>query len=177
MPAWGRTFGCVAGEEGFEPSNGGIKIRCLNQLGDSPALNLAALLLLRTPTARLTRRPVGVRSILAPPSAANGAGILQLHCAHRLPSSSARTRPPPLPSFAPARGAVTARGPGRCRGTDAARPLRGRWRQKVRGEDARRLQKSPLFSWVWYFVSNRGRRTFPSSKHLLGARSRHTTQG
>ena len=31
---------CVAGEEGFEPSNGGIKIRCLNQLGDSPALNL-----------------------------------------------------------------------------------------------------------------------------------------
>src|SRR5262245_41956593 len=27
----------LAGEEGFEPSNGGIKIRCLNQLGDSPA--------------------------------------------------------------------------------------------------------------------------------------------
>ena len=27
----------VAGEEGFEPSNAGIKIRCLNQLGDSPA--------------------------------------------------------------------------------------------------------------------------------------------
>ena len=26
-----------AGEEGFEPSNAGIKIRCLNQLGDSPA--------------------------------------------------------------------------------------------------------------------------------------------
>ncbi|MBS1134119.1 MAG: hypothetical protein H6R02_1260, partial [Burkholderiaceae bacterium] len=25
----------MAGEEGFEPSNGGIKIRCLNQLGDS----------------------------------------------------------------------------------------------------------------------------------------------
>src|SRR6185503_11019571 len=25
-----------AGEEGFEPSNAGIKIRCLNQLGDSP---------------------------------------------------------------------------------------------------------------------------------------------
>ena len=29
----------MAGEEGFEPSNGGIKIRCLNQLGDSPARN------------------------------------------------------------------------------------------------------------------------------------------
>src|SRR4051812_45973541 len=26
----------MAGEEGFEPSNAGIKIRCLNQLGDSP---------------------------------------------------------------------------------------------------------------------------------------------
>ena len=26
----------LAGEEGFEPSNAGIKIRCLNQLGDSP---------------------------------------------------------------------------------------------------------------------------------------------
>lgn len=27
----------VAGEEGFEPSHAGIKIQCLNQLGDSPA--------------------------------------------------------------------------------------------------------------------------------------------
>ena len=27
----------MAGEEGFEPSNAGIKIRCLNQLGDSPS--------------------------------------------------------------------------------------------------------------------------------------------
>src|SRR5260363_102946 len=26
----------LAGEEGFEPSNAGIKIRCLNRLGDSP---------------------------------------------------------------------------------------------------------------------------------------------
>ena len=26
----------VAGEEGFEPSHAGIKIRCLNQLGYSP---------------------------------------------------------------------------------------------------------------------------------------------
>ncbi|SBP87720.1 hypothetical protein THIARS_60433 [Thiomonas delicata] len=30
----------VAGEEGFEPSNAGIKIRCLNQLGDSPTAQL-----------------------------------------------------------------------------------------------------------------------------------------
>ena len=30
----------MAGEQGFEPSNGGIKIHCLNQLGDSPARNL-----------------------------------------------------------------------------------------------------------------------------------------
>ncbi len=29
----------MAGEEGFEPSNAGIKIRCLNQLGDSPAVD------------------------------------------------------------------------------------------------------------------------------------------
>lgn len=29
-------MGNMAGEEGFEPSNAGIKIRCLNQLGDSP---------------------------------------------------------------------------------------------------------------------------------------------
>src|SRR3954447_26970901 len=28
----------MAGEEGFEPSYGGIKIRCLNQLGDSPVV-------------------------------------------------------------------------------------------------------------------------------------------
>lgn len=28
----------MAGEEGFEPSNAGIRIRCLNQLGDSPVL-------------------------------------------------------------------------------------------------------------------------------------------
>ena len=26
----------LAGVEGFEPANAGIKIRCLNQLGDSP---------------------------------------------------------------------------------------------------------------------------------------------
>ena len=30
----------LAGEEGFEPSNAGIKIRCLNQLGDSPTRRL-----------------------------------------------------------------------------------------------------------------------------------------
>lgn len=30
----------VAGEEGFEPSNAGIRIRCLNQLGDSPAVRM-----------------------------------------------------------------------------------------------------------------------------------------
>src|SRR5215210_3537184 len=28
-----------AGEEGFEPSHAGIKIRCLNQLGDSPIVS------------------------------------------------------------------------------------------------------------------------------------------
>ena len=28
----------MAGEEGFEPSHAGIKILCLNQLGDSPAV-------------------------------------------------------------------------------------------------------------------------------------------
>ena len=28
----------MAGEEGFEPSHAGIKIQCLNQLGDSPAM-------------------------------------------------------------------------------------------------------------------------------------------
>jgi hypothetical protein len=26
----------MAGEKGFEPLNAGIKIRCLNQLGDTP---------------------------------------------------------------------------------------------------------------------------------------------
>ncbi len=26
----------MVGDEGFEPSNGGIKIRCLDQLGESP---------------------------------------------------------------------------------------------------------------------------------------------
>ena len=28
----------MAGEEGLEPSHAGIKIRCLDQLGDSPTL-------------------------------------------------------------------------------------------------------------------------------------------
>ncbi len=32
----GITREFLAGEEGLEPSNAGIKIRCLNQLGDSP---------------------------------------------------------------------------------------------------------------------------------------------
>jgi hypothetical protein len=31
----------MAGEEGLEPSNAGIKIQCLNQLGDSPTQLLA----------------------------------------------------------------------------------------------------------------------------------------
>src|SRR5690349_18322568 len=31
----------LAGEEGLEPSHAGIKIRCLNQLGDSPTLTLS----------------------------------------------------------------------------------------------------------------------------------------
>jgi hypothetical protein len=30
------SYKMLAGEEGFEPSHAGIKIRCLNQLGDSP---------------------------------------------------------------------------------------------------------------------------------------------
>src|SRR3990170_4117359 len=38
MPYCGQVLRTLAGEEGFEPSNGGIKIRCLNQLGDSPKL-------------------------------------------------------------------------------------------------------------------------------------------
>src|SRR5450432_513538 len=37
----------LAGEEGFEPSHVGIKIRCLNQLGDSP-----------TPVPGLRREPL-----------------------------------------------------------------------------------------------------------------------
>jgi hypothetical protein len=31
-----RRLNLMAGEQGFEPWNAGIKIRCLNQLGDSP---------------------------------------------------------------------------------------------------------------------------------------------
>lgn len=31
----------LAGVAGFEPANGGIKIRCLNQLGDTPNVCLA----------------------------------------------------------------------------------------------------------------------------------------
>ena len=33
----------MAGEEGFEPSYGGIKIRCLNQLGDSPVESICEI--------------------------------------------------------------------------------------------------------------------------------------
>ena len=41
----------LAGEEGFEPSNAGIKIRCLNQLGDSPT---QAMVPIETPALELT---------------------------------------------------------------------------------------------------------------------------
>ena len=33
----------MAGEEGFEPSHAGIKIRCLDQLGDSPTQPLSSV--------------------------------------------------------------------------------------------------------------------------------------
>ena len=32
----------MAGEEGLEPSHAGIKIRCLDQLGDSPSAAISA---------------------------------------------------------------------------------------------------------------------------------------
>ena len=32
-------FSILAGEEGLEPSHAGIKIRCLDQLGDSPTMD------------------------------------------------------------------------------------------------------------------------------------------
>ena len=35
---WRQQSKNLAGEEGFEPSDGGIRIRCLNQLGDSPSV-------------------------------------------------------------------------------------------------------------------------------------------
>src|SRR5260370_36228854 len=46
----------LAGEEGFDPSNGGIKIRCLTQLGDSPARNPSAPLYSAPATDRCTPR-------------------------------------------------------------------------------------------------------------------------
>ncbi len=46
-----------AGEEGFEPSHAGIKIQCLNQLGDSP-INLQS------------NAAAGVRSMKDKPAAA-----------------------------------------------------------------------------------------------------------
>ena len=36
MDVFGSYLQSLAGEEGFEPSHAGIKIQCLNQLGDSP---------------------------------------------------------------------------------------------------------------------------------------------
>ena len=33
----------MVGDTGFEPVNGGIKIRCLDQLGESPTENVAVL--------------------------------------------------------------------------------------------------------------------------------------
>lgn len=37
LPTSGRyCLNLMAGEQGFEPWNAGIKIQCLNQLGDSP---------------------------------------------------------------------------------------------------------------------------------------------
>ena len=35
-PTLNKTRQILAGEEGLEPSHAGIKIQCLNQLGDSP---------------------------------------------------------------------------------------------------------------------------------------------
>ena len=45
----------MAGEEGFEPSHAGIKIQCLNQLGDSP-IKTGAAKEIRTPNILLRRQ-------------------------------------------------------------------------------------------------------------------------
>ena len=34
-------LGYLAGDQGFEPWNAGIKIQCLNQLGESPVIGPA----------------------------------------------------------------------------------------------------------------------------------------
>src|SRR5258708_20314845 len=67
----------MAGEEGFEPSYGGIKIRCLNQLGDSPSAKPAPT----TPPA--DDCPARARRTLASPPA----------------SSIHPTPPPPRPTI------------------------------------------------------------------------------
>ena len=40
----------LAGVEGVEPANAGIKIRCLNQLGDTPTQDRCVALTTRQPT-------------------------------------------------------------------------------------------------------------------------------
>ncbi len=67
----------VAGEEGFEPSHAGIKIRCLNQLGDSPKLVLPVLPNLCLPDPGV-RNPLPERMLVEP------AGNESLHCLRQL---------------------------------------------------------------------------------------------
>lgn len=56
--ARGRTLqNNLAGEEGFEPSHAGIKIQCLNQLGDSPTHSFNNLVLLKLLISCNSQRP------------------------------------------------------------------------------------------------------------------------
>src|SRR5204863_31564 len=55
----------MAGEEGFEPSNAGIKIRCLDQLGDSPTQPLTSVVALTLNRQYIARRKPATRTLRA----------------------------------------------------------------------------------------------------------------
>ena len=147
----------MAGEEGFEPSNAGIKIRCLNQLGDSPKPGPGGH---RPPCGRMSPKALqrtasgcrtSVRTTLpcVPAGSAATAARASSALAH------ARTRTPRIPSCAPR--AATACQPLEAlappRDTSAPRPLPGRCEPP--DLSPKRLPFSPTAS---YPVSIRGRR-------------------
>ena len=97
----------MAGEEGFEPSNAGIKIRCLNQLGDSPAEKPARSIGGATTRAgtrsahsrerreRMARERAGDEALRCPCGRAGDRRARLL-----LPMQTLRTRSCPIPSSA-----------------------------------------------------------------------------
>ena len=163
----------MAGEEGFEPSNAGIKIRCLNQLGDSPAENLRTLSTCAryrhgTRSEQFTRMtPSGCRaSVRATKPRIAGGQRRQRRAGPRPRWRTPRTRTRPIPSSARAASAC------RKRASASATARKPRRRRRSADRSGRNPRKRRLFSPTASFVSIPALRKSPRSRTCTG-RHRH----